>query len=104
MEFTKFVRKPFIVEAVKITEENIAEVAPYIGALASEDDGTPYISVTDRKKFPNIYEKIYLGFWLTKMDSNLRCYSDNVFKKQFVSISSGFLILSEVNDLIESKR
>lgn len=97
MKFTTFVRKPFMVEAVEITEENIAEVAQHVGALREKEDGTHYINV-DRRLFPNIY-KVHPGFWMTMMGDNVRCYSKQVFKKQFVEsnpeLAAWFETLSE---------
>ncbi len=83
MEFTTFVRKPFSVEAVEVTAENIAEVAKYVGDLREEDDGTQYILV-DRRLVPNI-ARVYAGFYMTKMGKNVRCYSRKIFNDQFVS-------------------
>jgi hypothetical protein len=82
MNFTTFVRKPFVVEAVEVTEENIAEISKFVGTLRHKEDGTPYINV-DRRLFPNIY-RVYPGFWMTQMGDNIRCYSKQVFKKQFM--------------------
>lgn len=82
MEFNSFVRKPFTVEAVEITEDNIAEIAELVGVLRKKDDGTPYIRV-DRRLVPNIYQ-VYPGFWMTKMGDNIRCYSKKIFKEQFL--------------------
>lgn len=82
MEFNKFVRKPFIIEAVEITEDNIGEIAQFVGTLRKKKDGTPYIQV-DRLLVPSI-PRVYPGFWMTKMDDNVRCYSNRTFKEQFV--------------------
>ncbi len=43
---TTYVRKPFLVDAVEITEENIAELASFVGTLQTKDDGTIYIQVS----------------------------------------------------------
>lgn len=82
MEFTTFVRKPFMVEAVEVTEENIADIAKFVGDLRKNDDGTHYISV-NRLLFPNLF-KVSPGFWMTRMGDNVRCYSKTVFRKQFI--------------------
>lgn len=82
MEFTTFVRKPFVVQAVEITTENIEEVAKYIGDVREREDGTKYILV-DRRLVPNVF-KVYPGFFMTKMGENVRCYSRKIFKEQFV--------------------
>lgn len=84
MDFTTFVRKPFIVEAVEVTQDNIAEIAKLVGTLKNEG-GTPYIQV-DRRLVPNVY-KVHLGFWMTRMGDNIRCYSDHIFKAQFLEVS-----------------
>lgn len=90
MEFTTFVRKPFTVSAVEVTEENIAEIAELIGDLR-EKNGKPYIAV-DRRVVPNVFS-VYIGYWFTKIgDNKYRCYVKRVFKQQFV----------ETNDEIES--
>ena len=82
MEFTTYVRKPFVVEAVEITAENINEVAKYIGDVREREDGTQYILV-DRRLVPNVF-KVYPGFFMTKMGENIRCYSRKIFREQFV--------------------
>jgi len=82
MDFTTFVRKPFVVEAVEITTDNIEEVAKYIGDVREKDDGTKYILV-DRRLVPNV-EKVYPGFFMTKMGENVRCYSRKIFREQFM--------------------
>lgn len=85
MELTTFVRKPFTVEAVEITRDNIEELSPLIGTLKEKRDGTPYIRV-NRHVVPNV-DYVYIGFWMTKMEDNIRCYSKRVFKEQFVELN-----------------
>lgn len=85
MEFTTFVRKPFTVEAVEVTKENISDIAEHVGTLRQKEDGTPFIQV-DRRLVPNIF-RVYPGFWMTRMNDNIRCYSKRVFTEQFVMTS-----------------
>lgn len=85
MELKQFVRKPFTVEAIEITTENIANLAPLIGTLEKKDNGTPFIRV-DREKVPNLF-RVYPGFWMTKMGDNIRCYSKKIFKEQFTPVT-----------------
>lgn len=85
MDFATFVRKPFTVEAVEVTTENIAEVAKLVGSLRQKDNGTPYIQV-DRRLVPNVY-RVYPGYWMTKMGDNIRCYSKRIFTEQFTESS-----------------
>lgn len=79
-----FVRRPFEVEAIQITVENIHELSELIGEFC-EDERGPYIQA-DREKVPTV-EKVVPGYWLTKMGPNIRCYSNKTFEKQFVPAS-----------------
>jgi hypothetical protein len=81
MEFTEYVRKPFTVEAVEITEENLYEAAEFIGTIRKTDEGRTYIQV-DRRLIPNV-DRVYPGFWMTRIGGNVRCYSAKIFKEQF---------------------
>ena len=82
MGFKKYKRKPFEVEAVEITEENIDELAQFIGTVRTrEEDGVKFIQV-DRRLIPNVV-RVYQGFFMTKMGDNIRCYSPRTFKEQF---------------------
>lgn len=81
LEFGTFSRKPFEVEAVQVTVDNIEHVAKHIGTLRQKEDGTPYILV-DRRSIPNIH-RVYPGWWMTKMGDNIRCYSGKIFEEQF---------------------
>lgn len=82
MEFTEFIRKPFIVEAVEVTTENIAEIAKYVGDIREKEDGTPFILV-DRRLIPNVY-RVFPGHWMTRMGDHIRCYTRKIFNEQFV--------------------
>lgn len=82
MDYNSYVRKPFKVQAVLVTDENIAEIAKLTGVLEKNDDETLYIEV-DRLKVPNVF-KIYVGFFVTKMNKQFRAFPPQVFEKLFV--------------------
>ena len=82
MQFSEFVRKPFVVEAIEVTAENMAEIAKYVGEVREKEDGTPFILV-DRRLIPNVF-RVYPGYWLTRMGDRTRCYSRKIFFEQFV--------------------
>lgn len=83
MELTKFIRKPFTVEGVEITESNIAEIAELVGSLKIDDKGTQYIAL-NRRLVPNV-GRAYVGWFMTQMGDNVRVYSPTIFKKEFVA-------------------
>jgi hypothetical protein len=82
MQFDRFIRKPFSVEAVQISYDNIEQIAGVLGEL-KEKDGEKWIAI-DRRLVPNI-RKAYVGWWVTKMDENYRAYSPKVFEKDFMN-------------------
>jgi hypothetical protein len=82
MEFSSFVRRPFLVEAVQITEENMEEVAKLIGEVKPNTKDGGNMILLDRHIIPNI-RRAFVGWWVTKLDDNLRCYSPKVFEKEF---------------------
>lgn len=86
LDFKTFGRRPFYVDAVQVTEQNIEEVAKFVGEMRAKDDGTPYILV-DRRVVPNVH-RVYPGWWMTKMGDNVRCYSGRIFDEQFEEVSS----------------
>lgn len=81
MAWGTFMRRPFPVEAVEVTKGNFDVIAGMTGERSEKEDGTPFIQ-TDRTVVPNV-NRIYLGFWLTKMDGNLRAYSAKTFSEMF---------------------
>lgn len=83
MEFKQFIRKPFTVEAIEVTRENIYELAELIGEFGEDEDG-PYINADiENRLVPTVY-KVTPGYWVTKMGRNIRCYSARVFNEQFI--------------------
>lgn len=96
IEFTNYVRKPFTVEAIEVTVENIRDVAKSlsIGVVKhDEDSGKPYILV-DKKKIPNV-NRVHPGYFVTKMGNNTRCYNPQVFGQQFIEITDEIIAAME---------
>lgn len=83
MEYTEFVRVPFVVQAVQVTEENFNDIFDLIGKEIKETpSGKKYILI-DRRIIPNGH-KAQLGGWVTFMEDKLRYYSKTAFSEQFV--------------------
>jgi hypothetical protein len=81
LEFKEYRRIPFTIEAVEITEENLDVVAREVGEVQTKADGTRFIKV-DRRLVPGVYE-VFPGFFLTRMDKKIRCYSPRIFNDQY---------------------
>lgn len=91
-EFIKFNRKPFSVEAIQITEENIHILGPLVGEVKVKD-GETFISL-DRRIIPSV-RRAYVGWWITRLNENLRCYSPKIFEEQF-EVDEGYVAPSQV--------
>lgn len=81
LEYTQHIRRPFQVEAVEITEENIEEIAAKIGDIRTDASGKRYIAI-DRRVIPFV-PKAQVGWLVTRLGENYRCYAPGVFEKQF---------------------
>jgi hypothetical protein len=89
LDYQTFVRTPFKIEAVEVTEENITQIAEMLGSKIYEDNrtGNTFIGV-DNEQMPGIY-RIYAGFWVTRMGHRFRAYSQQRFLKEFVKLTDG---------------
>ena len=105
MEFKEYVRKPFTVKAVEVTEENFEEVAAFCGkSIQVTQKGDRFILV-NRRIIPT-GTKIFVGWWITVMDDNIRCYPPKSFDSQFAlvaesgsSLDGAFAALDEAQRL-----
>lgn len=87
VEFTDFVRQPFKIEAVQITDDNMDALAELLNStvITTEDGTSQYISV-NRKVVPQ-GSKAYVGWWVTIMGKKLRCYPNKIFTQQFTEMT-----------------
>lgn len=101
MEYSQYIRKPFSVNAVEITVDNIAEVAKLVGELRTDEKngGHQYIAL-NRRIVPNV-GRAYLGWFMTQLDDNFRCYSPKVFREQFMDFASPVAWTFGDGDIVE---
>lgn len=81
--YNSYVRTPFSVEATVITDENIEEIAKLFGEVRMKGD-EKYIAI-DRRVVPNV-ARAFVGWYVTRLGDNLRCYSPKIFQEQFVDM------------------
>jgi len=81
MQYIEYVRKPFAVQAIEITEENIEDLAKVLGTLGTNDEGEKIIRL-DRRVVPNI-KRAGIGWFVTFVNDNYRCYNPKAFNDQF---------------------
>lgn len=89
----RFQRKPFYVEAIQVTEENMAEVAEWCGGpikhtrpKSSENvEPAPYIQVPVISPKSVRQTRGYVGDWVLKAGEGFKVYADKSFKQSFVT-------------------
>lgn len=82
---TRFVRKPFYIEAVQVTKDNIDGVRAWCGGAicASEDGKTEYIKVDVYRPVNERQSRAFIGDWVLKADSGFKVFTDRAFKNTF---------------------
>lgn len=87
MQINTYVRKPFTVEGVQVTDENFEEVADWCGGdirtITTMNDTTRYIKVRVRRPVNDRQTKAHVGDWVLLSENNFKIYSDNAFHKTF---------------------
>lgn len=82
IESTIYVRKPFEVEAVEVTEENIKEAAQWCQGTLMEDS-RPYIKVRVARPLNERQTKAYPGDWILYAGTGFKVYTAKAFYKTF---------------------
>jgi hypothetical protein len=83
IEFTPYIRKPYRVDALKVTGNNIHVVAELIeGTVETAQDGKTFIR-THRKVVKNV-DNIWPGFFLTKVRKKTLAYPSRLFYRNYV--------------------
>lgn len=82
-----YVRKPFEVEAVEVTEDNLEEVAAWCHGDLREDN-RPYIKVRVARALNERQTKAYPGDWVLYAGTGFKVYTPKAFQKTFVKKAS----------------
>lgn len=81
-EFEEYARRPFVVQAVEIDEDNIEHVSSFIGNIVELEDGSVYIDV-DRRLAPGT-SRAYIGDFVTNIGNRYRVYTPKKFRELYV--------------------
>jgi hypothetical protein len=89
---TRYIRTPFQVKAVVITEDNIAKIAELIGVDKEvKRKGDDLYIALDKRVVPNV-NRAYIGWYVTILGDNYRCYSPKVFDQQFMQMPNTHMV------------
>ena len=95
LQHEMYIRTPFQVKVIQITEKNIEEVAKMIGEVKVKDD-EKYIAV-DKRIVPSI-TRAFVGWYVTVFGDNLRCYSPHIFAEQFTKLPDDKQIMFQFSE------
>lgn len=83
----KFARKPFLIDAIRVTDDNMAEVAKWCkGEVLEEQRGivtVNYIRVNVSRPLNERQKKAYAGDWVLFAGRGFKCYSAKAFDDCF---------------------
>lgn len=79
----KYIKKPLIVDAVQVTEENFGEIAKWCQGTIETDGDKQFIRVrVHNPKIPR-QSQAFVGDWLLYTEMGYKVYTDQPFKKSF---------------------
>lgn len=87
LETTKYMRKPFYIDALQVNEENLEAVAEWCGGVVnvqSAQEETKFIRVEVRHPLNSRQTKAFPGDWVLHFNGGFKVYTDTAFKNNFV--------------------
>lgn len=89
---------PTTVEAVKVTFDNLDEVARWCRGEVLISDNTPYVRVPIPKNSTENQGRAYSGKWVIKLDKNKwRVFTDVAFRRGFEQVREPVVIHQDDN-------
>lgn len=89
MKTHKFARKPFYVDAVRVSEENIEEVAAWCqGEVLTDAEEGRYIKVRVHRPQTDRQTKAFIGDWVLYSGTGFKVYTPKAFDKSFEKVKT----------------
>lgn len=93
MELQNFVRRSFAVKAVRVTKENIWELAEWCGGTVTDIHGDIHIKVDVKRPLNEKQTQAHVGDWVLNTKKGFKVYNEKAFHANFrgadQSISDG---------------
>ena len=84
-----FAHTPLFVDAVQVTDENMAELAVWCdGTQATNELGLFYVKVNVIRPLRTRQTMAFAGDWVLRTNTGFKVYTNNAFKKSFVPVKS----------------
>lgn len=94
MKLENYKRKPFIVQCVQVTADNMEEVAKWVGGSVKHESASAnrpaasYVEVSVIRPTHPKQSMAYIGNWVLKMGTTWKVYTDTGFRSSFEPLTS----------------
>lgn len=101
----EFIRVPFVVKAVEVTEENLSSVAKWCnGEVRTNEKGVNYIKVHVRRPLNVRQTQAFVGDYVLSAGTGFKVYTSKAFKTSFVQCHKQFdlpfVVVDEMQELL----
>lgn len=84
LDTKKYSRKPFVIDAVQVTEENIADVAEWVsGDVRTDSEKKQYVKVRVHNPRNDRQTKAYVGDYVLYASTGYKVYTPKAFNASF---------------------
>lgn len=89
LETTKYVRKPFYIDAVQVTAANISDVAAWAdGEVRTDNNKAKYVKVRVHRPLNDRQTKAFVGDWVLFAGTGYKVYTPKAFANSFEPVST----------------
>lgn len=96
LQIESYLRKPFQIEAVKVTEDNMVKVAEWCGGDVFADDPGAYIKVRVYRALNVRQTQAFVGDWVLYAGTGYKVYTDKAFHNSFTPLNEEADLLAHV--------
>jgi len=104
---THFVRKPFYVDGIRVTKENMEEVANWCKGLLKETapkiqgkKPSPFIEVDVHRPANERQRRAFVGDWVLQAENGFKVYTDTALKQTF-EVASADAVMQKLRQKLE---
>jgi len=84
LQVSRYVRKPFVVEAVQVTVDNMIEVSAWCeGEIKQASDGTSYIKVNVNKPQNERQTMAFVNNWVLRAETGYKVFTNKPFQNSY---------------------
>lgn len=89
MKTHKFARKPFYIDAVRVSEANISEIAEWCGGdVHCGEDAEQFVKVKVHRPLTERQTQAFIGDWVLFSGNGFKVYTSKAFDKSFEKVKT----------------